>query len=122
MQQTGPTILVVDDDPAILDVLATLLSAEGYPVATADGGREALAIAGELHPSIVLLDMRMPGLDGWGVARELAARNPRPKIVLMSALSDRLDEVTREVGAAGFVAKPFDTAHLLDVLKGLSSP
>lgn len=120
MQPTRPTILVVDDDPAILNVLAALLSAEGYPVTTADGGREALEIARQLHPSIVLLDMRMPVLDGWGVARELAARGLHPKIVVMSALSDKLDEVAREVGAAGYVAKPFDMVHLLDIVKSLS--
>jgi DNA-binding response OmpR family regulator len=121
VDQVSPAVLVVDDDPTILDLLATLLSGEGYAVATADGGREALEIAGRLRPSIVLLDMRMPEVDGWQVARGLAKRGLRPKIVVMSALSDRLDEVARDLRASGYLEKPFDVAKLLATVKSLSS-
>jgi len=112
--------MVVDDDPTILDALRAVLTAEGYPVVTADNGREALDVATELHPSIVLLDLRMPELDGRAVARELATRGLRPKIVLMSGLSS-LEGAVREMGAAGFLAKPFDMVSLLDIVESLSS-
>jgi CheY-like chemotaxis protein len=121
VDQTQSHILVVDDDPTILSLVAAVLPGEGYQVAVADGGREAIEIAAQLHPTIILLDMRMPELDGWGVARELATLGLTPKIVIMSALSDRLDEIAREVGAAGYLSKPFDLDQLLAALKELSS-
>ena len=90
-------VLVIDDDPLILDLLATLLEADGYTVAVADDGREALELASRLRPSIVLLDMRMPDPDGWAVARELTARGLHPKIIVMSALAHNLEEIARDI-------------------------
>src|SRR5437763_1381023 len=76
----GP-ILVVDDDPSILAVVSQILDFEGYPVQTATDGAEALAAVNTQRPSLVLLDMRMPVLDGWGFARALAARGEQLPIV-----------------------------------------
>src|SRR5690606_2691629 len=63
------TILVVDDDPSAVEIVRTYLEARGYRVATASDGREALAKLEEVRPALVLLDVMMPGMDGWEVAR-----------------------------------------------------
>ncbi len=105
-------ILVVDDDPAILETVTDILQDEGYAVATAKNGQEALQEVERRRPSLVLLDMRMPVLDGWGFARLLAERGIRVPIVVMTAAQDAR-RWAQEIGAAGFVPKPFDLAELL---------
>jgi CheY-like chemotaxis protein len=87
----------------------------------AEGGRDALEIAAETRPAVVLLDLRMPELDGWEVARGLKALLVNPKIVVMSAGSDKLEDIAREMGAAGYLAKPFDIDQLLAIVKRLAS-
>jgi urea transport system substrate-binding protein len=105
-------ILVVDDDPAILETVSEILQFEGYPVGTATNGAEALEALEKCVPSLVLLDMRMPVLDGWGFARELAARGVEVPIVVMTAAQDAR-RWAAEIGAEGYVAKPFELAELL---------
>ena len=113
----GP-ILVVDDDPNILDVVSELLDMEGYRVTTAANGAEALARLDEGIPSLVLLDMRMPVLDGWGFAREVKARGIQlPILVMTAAQNARL--WAEEIGAQGYVAKPFEVPALLDAVERL---
>ena len=113
----GP-ILVVDDDPNILDVVSELLDMEGYRVATAANGAEALRAVEEQLPSLVLLDMRMPVLDGWGFAKELHARGVKlPILVMTAAQNARL--WAEEIGAQGYVAKPFEVPALLDAVEKL---
>jgi PleD family two-component response regulator len=80
----GP-ILVVDDDVAIREIVVEILELEGYPVEQAANGREALQHILNHPPSLILLDMRMPILDGWGVARALEQRGLRFPIVVMTA-------------------------------------
>src|ERR687892_2932795 len=110
----GP-ILVVDDDPNILDVVSELLDMEGYKVTTAANGAEALAKLDEARPSLVLLDMRMPVLDGWGFARELKARGVQlPILVMTAAQNARL--WSEEIGAQGYVSKPFEVPTLLETV------
>ncbi len=115
---TGP-VLVVDDDEAILEIVTTILEAEGYPVQTATNGAEALALVERARPSLVLLDMRMPVLDGWGFARELRARGVQLPILVMTAAQDAR-RWADEIGADGYLAKPFDLLHLLDAVQRLS--
>ena len=114
---SGP-ILVVDDDPNILDVVSELLDMEGYRVATANNGAEALLFVEKQEPSLVLLDMRMPVLDGWGFAKELKARGVTlPILVMTAAQNARI--WAEEIGAQGFVAKPFEVPALLDAVEKL---
>jgi len=113
----GP-ILVVDDDPHILDVVSELLDMEGYQVTTAANGAEALARLNDTTPSLVLLDMRMPVLDGWGFAKELKARGLRPPILVMTA-AQNARTWAEEIGAQGYVAKPFEVPALLDAVERL---
>ena len=113
----GP-ILVVDDDPNILEVVSELLDMEGYRVATAANGAEALRVVEAGRPSLVLLDMRMPVLDGWGFAKELRARGVKLPILVMTA-AQNARVWAEEIGAQGYVAKPFEVPALLDAVEKL---
>jgi two-component system response regulator MprA len=113
-------VLIIDDDASIRAMVADLLEFEGYNVATAANGLEGLALVRQLRPSLVLLDMRMPTLDGWGFAEALEEQNNRPPIVVMTAARNaRL--WAEEIDAAGYVSKPFDVHELLDRIERLLS-
>lgn len=105
-------ILVVDDDPAILGTVADILDLEGYQVQTAQNGQEALLRLRETRPSLVLLDMRMPVMDGWGFSRALAAEGIKLPIIVMTAARDA-KAWAAEIGAEAFVSKPFELPDLL---------
>lgn len=114
-------ILVVDDDEAILDIVADVLRFEGYPVETAIDGVVALEVVERDRPALVLLDMRMPRLDGWGFARTLRERGIELPILVMTAARDAAGWAA-EIGAQGYLAKPFDIGELLDAVRGSASP
>lgn len=109
-------ILVVDDDPAILGTVADILDLEGYLVQTAQNGQEALLRLRETRPALVLLDMRMPVMDGWGFSRALAAEGIKLPIIVMTAARDARAWAA-EIGAEAFVAKPFELPDLLDAVE-----
>ena len=111
MGAEGP-ILVVDDDATILVSVAELLELEGYAVATAGNGAEALELTRSLQPGLVLLDMRMPVLDGWAYAREARDRGLQPRIVIMTAAHDAR-RWADEIGADGYIPKPFEADELI---------
>jgi two-component system chemotaxis response regulator CheY len=108
-------MLVVDDDAAIRALVTEILELEGYAVETASNGQEALAMLERSAPWLLLLDMRMPILDGWGVAREIAARQLTVKILVMTATQDAQAWAV-EIQADGYLAKPFDLPHLLQAV------
>ena len=114
-------ILVVDDDPGILDAVAELLRLEGYEVETAANGMAALEAIDRARPALVLLDMRMPVLDGWGVARMLAERGVRVPILVMTAARDGASWAS-EIGADGFLSKPFGIGDLLEAVRRVEPP
>ena len=105
-------ILVVDDDPTILATVAETLDLEGYAVMTATNGAEALQAIDREVPSLVLLDMRMPVLDGWEFVRVIKERRLSLTLVVMTAASDAR-RWAREIGAHGVLAKPFDLEDLI---------
>jgi two-component system, chemotaxis family, chemotaxis protein CheY len=106
-------ILVVDDDPAIASTLRDLLALEEYETSTAPHGEAALEACARREPDAILLDMRMPVMDGWEFARRyrLVSRNPAP-IICMTAARDAA-QWAAEIGAEAHVAKPFDVDTLL---------
>jgi DNA-binding response OmpR family regulator len=114
MAEAAP-ILVVDDDPSILHTVAAILAMENYQVQTARNGAEALAAVERTRPWLVLLDMRMPVLDGWGFARALRERGLQLPILVMTAAQDTR-RWAEEIGAAGYLAKPFDLMDLLNAV------
>jgi CheY-like chemotaxis protein len=105
-------ILVVDDDPTILAAVSEALDMEGFPVLTASNGAEALDVLDRTETSLVLLDMRMPVLDGWGFMRAVRARGLTLTVVVMTAAADAR-RWGREIGAEGVLAKPFDIDELV---------
>ncbi|HJZ46069.1 MAG TPA: response regulator [Roseiflexaceae bacterium] len=118
-------ILVVDDEPAILDMMAELLGYEGYQVVTTGEGTVALARAKVDPPALILLDLMMPGMSGWQVIDALQA-SPQTRaipVVLISARRD-LPTAALDLGAVTFLTKPFDIDELLEIVRahaGLST-
>jgi CheY-like chemotaxis protein len=110
------TILVIDDDPAIRATVADILEAEGYPVTTAINGADGLETIEHLRPALVLLDMRMPVLDGWGFARALRERSIEIPILVMTAAQDAR-RWAQEINAEGYIAKPFELLELLNAVE-----
>ena len=114
----APTVLIVDDDPAIRKMLVEVLSLEGYPTETAVNGREALDLLPRGGERVVLLDLLMPVLDGRGMMTELQA-NPeergRHKVILVSAITNL--EGARDLDPDGVLPKPFTVEQLLNVLE-----
>ncbi len=107
-----PLVLVVDDDPDILEAVGEILEGEGYRVDRARNGEEALARVEAERPSAVLLDLLMPVMDGFAVARALRERAGAPiPVVVISADADPAR--AGELGAHGWLVKPFDIEALL---------
>ena len=105
-------VLVVDDDEMIRAVVRDALEYDGYRVVTAEDGAAGLAALDEIEPCVVLLDMRMPVLDGWGFSRAYRAGDHRAPIVVMTA-AENAEHWRREVGGDACLAKPFDLDGLL---------
>ena len=111
-----PPVLIVEDDSALRELLAMILEGEGLAVETASNGREALEMLTAHPPSVILLDMRMPVMDGWQFCREMDRRGGRrPPIVVVTAASDPATRA-KEVHADAWLAKPFDRDVLLTVI------
>src|SRR4051794_12967314 len=119
-ERRGPagrgTVLVVDDDPIGLRLASLHLKLAGYTVLPCVGGQAALAAAADDHPDLILLDVRLPDLDGYEVCSRLK-QNPATAgipVVLLTALNDREDRLRAlELGADDFLSKPYDQAELL---------
>jgi CheY-like chemotaxis protein len=112
---------VVDDDPVIRASLAETLELAGYQVRQAKDGSEALEAMARWQPDLVLLDMRMPVMDGWTFVRELRERGFAPKMAVMTAATDA-SRWAGEVGADAYLAKPFGIADVLRVMDRLCPP
>jgi CheY-like chemotaxis protein len=111
-------ILIVDDDPAILATISEALDLEGFPVVTAANGAEALDVIDRSPPALVLLDMRMPVLDGWGFMSAVRDRGLILSVVVMTAAADAR-RWGREINAQGVLAKPFELDELLGTVQRL---
>ncbi|MEM1180726.1 MAG: response regulator [Acidobacteriota bacterium] len=114
---SAATILVIDDDPSTLDLARRLLAKEGYFVLAAAGGEEGLEMARRSRPTAIVLDLLMPGLNGWGVLEELQ-RDPelsKTPVILHSMLSPQ--ETGFALGAEAFVAKPTTRERLTQALE-----
>lgn len=112
MDNRKEKILVVDDEASIRRILETRLSMIGYDVVTAADGEEALEVFNREHPDLVVLDVMMPKLDGYGVCQELRKDSDVP-IIMLTALGDVADRITGlELGADDYVVKPFSPKEL----------
>lgn len=112
-----PTILVVDDEPAISDILRLVLEDEGYTVMTAGNGRQALELVASARPDLVIADVMMPQLDGRALCRTIN-RDPELQgvaVVLMSAVPDLISRA--DCDYAAFIRKPFDLDVVLKTVE-----
>jgi DNA-binding response OmpR family regulator len=114
MQSTN-TVLIIDDEPAARETLEALLAAEGYQLEFAGDGLQGLARAAELYPDIILLDVMMPGIDGFEVCRRLRVDPVLAEVpvVMITALDDQASRLRGiDAGADDFISKPFDKSEL----------
>ncbi|WP_017651763.1 response regulator [Fortiea contorta] len=109
-------ILVVDDLPDNYELLQTILESEGYQVEIADNGHKALDKIAVQPPDLVLLDVMMPGMNGFEVTRRIRQNPALPfiPVILVTGYSETTPADGVEVGANGFIRKPIDFDHLLD--------
>lgn len=112
-------ILVVDDEPSIVNVLAYNLKRAGYQVLVARDGNEALALARQGRPDLVILDLMLPGLDGLEVCRTLRRERDVP-VIMLTARDAEIDRVVGlELGADDYVVKPFSVRELMARVKNV---
>ena len=118
-----PLVLVVDDEPNILETISFVLEMEGFRVATAEDGEEALAQIAALRPPVVVLDAMMPRRDGFDVCRTIKADPVLAgvHVVMLTAMGQKADrERALAAGADHFMTKPFDEEELLALLRRLT--
>lgn len=115
-------LLVVDDEPNLLRAVAACLKTEGYEVNTARSGREALVQMAEVIPDLVVSDIRMPGMDGYQLARQLrgSPRTALVPIVFLTAKDETSDRIEGfRAGVDAYLTKPFEPEELIAVVNGI---
>lgn len=116
-----PLVLVVDDDGEVRDLVDMLLERAGYDRTLAASGEEAVSLLEQRTPSLIVLDLNMPGMDGWSVAalvrkHEKTARIP---ILVMTGLTQNVENAARRAGATAFCLKPIDPKRFVKEVKRL---
>ena len=112
-----PTILVVEDEPTLIDTLEYNLTRQGYAVSIASDGFKALELARSLRPDLIVLDVMLPGLDGFEICRILR-REMNVPILMLTARDDEIDKVVGlEMGADDYLTKPFSMRELMARVK-----
>lgn len=113
-------VLIVDDDKNICDLLRVYLEKEGYSTIISNEGNEAMVKFNSLNPDIVLLDIMLPGMDGWQICKEIRKASDTP-IIMLTAKSEIFDKVLGlELGADDYIVKPFDTKEVLARIKAVA--
>lgn len=119
-----PLVLVVDDDDDLRELLVVLLGGDGIEVATAGNGQQALESIAVRRPDLILLDMKMPVMDGWEFCRRLdadpAQAGSRPPILVMTAAFDPAARAA-EVRADGWIGKPFENEEIRSMVRRIVS-
>jgi|SRR5579872_2888150 len=109
-----PKILIIEDDPHILLGLEEVLKSESFEVAVCPRGDQALAAFNKHHPSLIVLDVMLPGLSGYEICRQLRAKNIETPILMLTAKGQEIDKVVGlDLGADDYVTKPFGVRELL---------
>jgi hypothetical protein len=117
LRSSAPTVLVIDDDPTVRDLMTRFLSKEGFRTVTASGGEEGLRLARELQPAAITLDVLMPGMDGWTVLSALKADPDLADIpvIMLTIVDDK--NLGFALGASDYLTKPIDRDRLTAVLE-----
>lgn len=111
------SVLVVEDEPSLVETLEYNLARQGYSVTTVSDGRESLAIAREIQPDLIILDLMLPGMDGFEICRVLR-QEMNPTILMLTARIEEVDKIVGlEVGADDYITKPFSMRELLARVK-----
>jgi DNA-binding response OmpR family regulator len=114
-------VLVVDDDEAIRQVIVFALSDEGFQVDEARDGFTALEAVSRRDPDLILLDMRMPGMDGWEFVRHYRERHSRQAPIIVLTAAQDVAQRAAAVNAAGYLSKPFNLDTLLERVSAVAS-
>lgn len=116
---TKQKILIVDDDVNIADLIALYLTKECFETMTVNDGEEALKVFETFQPNLIILDLMLPGIDGYQVCREIRAKSQTP-VIMLSAKGEIFDKVLGlELGADDYMIKPFDTKELIARVKAV---
>jgi len=114
-----PTILVVDDEPNIIELARLYLEREGYRIVTASDGREALSKLDNTSPALVVLDLMLPDIDGFEVCRQIRKKSDTP-VLMLTARKEDIDKIVGlELGADDYVTKPFNPRELVARVKAI---
>jgi two-component system OmpR family response regulator len=116
----GARVLVVDDEPSIVDAISMTLRHQGFSVEAAETGKDALAMVTKWRPDVIVLDVMLPDVDGFEVARRLSADNEPVPILFLSALDNTEDKVRGlTIGGYDYVTKPFSLEELIARLRNI---
>lgn len=111
-------ILVVDDEDALRTVLSAELESEGYQVTTAADGQEAINVLTTSGFDLILLDIKMPNVDGFEVLRFVKEKHPKTKVIMLTGFADLKNAIeSKKLGAEDFVSKPYDLVDLLTTVE-----
>jgi two-component system alkaline phosphatase synthesis response regulator PhoP/two-component system response regulator ResD len=117
---TGELILLVDDEPNIVQLARLYLEREGFRIEAVGDGLAALAAVSRLQPSLVVLDIMLPGLDGLEVCRRLQAEPTSPPVLMLTARDEDVDKIIGlEIGADDYMTKPFNPRELVARAKAI---
>lgn len=115
-------ILVVDDEETLRTVLSTELTSEGYEVSTAADGGEAIELVKDNNYDLVLLDIKMPNVDGFEVLKFVKGNKPDVKVIMLTGFADLKNAIeSKRLGAEDFVSKPYDLVDLLTTIERVLS-
>jgi len=119
-EREGVRVLVVDDEPSIVDAISMTLRHQGYSVEAAETGKDALAMVTKWRPDVIVLDVMLPDVDGFEVARRLSADNEPVPILFLSALDNTEDKARGlTIGGYDYVTKPFSLEELIARLRNI---
>jgi excisionase family DNA binding protein len=117
-EHAGPTVLVVDDDPRMREYVRANMELEGYTVLEAGSADEGMSVLEGGEPQLILLDVMMPGTDGWGMLQRIQETHGAIPVIMFSGkVDERSAPEAEQRGATGFIGKPFDPAQLIDRAK-----
>jgi excisionase family DNA binding protein len=117
-ERSGPAVLVVDDDPRVREYVRVNMELEGYTVLEAGSADEGMSVLDGQQPQLILLDVMMPGVDGWEMLQRIQERHGSIPVIMFSGTVDaKVAADAAQRGATGFIGKPFDPQALIDRAK-----
>ena len=114
--------LIVDDEPDVVDSVSELFTLRNYNVITATSGTKALELVKKENPNIIILDIRMPDINGIDVLKEVKKNYPKTRVIMLTGVEDESTKnMAMSLGASGYLTKPYSYSELLDMSRKLIS-